>query len=280
MVSIVCSEDKKAIFEGIRKNAGLLFSMSVSFRNRVPMGFFFLVCMASYFFMPGSVFAQMNGNDSSIYRGAISTATNLYQQSAGDQSGLYNGALYPGYPYPFKKGIPFFISDQMDSGWVLYDNILYKGLRVQYDNLSEMVIVEDNGFPIVLNNKRLKAFKMGTRSFISEGKRETTIDGIDHWFYEVLQEGSCTVLKRILKTVTEDLSNNQTIDRLINPLDYYFFKIGAVIYPISAKKDLLAIFPAEKKEIKQFIKQNKLNFRRNKGDAFLRVAAYYEQIRK
>ncbi len=233
------------------------------------------------FFLAGPASAQMSGADSNFYQSALSRAINLYYESAADQSGLYNGALYPGYPFPFKEGDPFFNSNQFDTGSVVYDGLLYNRVQLRYDNLKDVVIINDNGYWIQLNDKKVNEFTIPGHHFISLGKKEVNIEGIDRWFYELLYPGDhILVLKKIMKTIEEDLSNGHDIERIIHTSNYYYIKKDSVLYPIEKKKDLNVVFPDKKKEIQQLFKKNKIKFRRDKENALLKVAAYFEPIRK
>jgi hypothetical protein len=237
--------------------------------------FFWIVSTCSCFFPAGHVIAQLSESDSSFYQLVVSGAVNLYHFSAGDQSGLYNGSLYPGYPFHFKNGSPFFNSNKLDTGSVIYDDILYENLPLLYDNLKDVVIIDDNGSQIQLNSKKISEFTLPGHHFIRLGKNDMNNSRIiNTGFYEILYNGYNSVLKRVIKTIEDDLSSGEVVERVIHQSDYYYFKKDNAIYPAENKKDITAIFSDRKKEVQQFIRKNKLNLRKDKENVLLRIASY------
>jgi hypothetical protein len=235
--------------------------------------------IALILFSAENLFAQLKEADSNLYQSAVSNAVSLYHASLTDQSGLCNGALYTGYLFRFKEGTPFFISEQRDSGSVFYDGILYQNLPLLYNNLDDVLIADDNGYPIKLNGKKVAFFTIPGHYFIRHEKADSGV-GINTGFYEVLYNGSINILKKTIKKIDEDISNGHTVDRIIRASDYYYIQKDSIIYTIENKNDITEILPSRKKEILQFIKKNKLNFRKDKENALVQIAAYYEQIRK
>jgi hypothetical protein len=243
---------------------------------------FFIKFTAIYFsfFSNLNGFAQLSAPDSNYYRSAVSTAINLYNRSSGDQSGLFNGMLYPGYPFLFKSGSPFFDSSRLDTGSVIYEGLLYEKLPLIYENLKDLVIINDNGFFIQLNNKKLNEFTIPGHHFIRQEENNKSNKSLTAGFYEVLYNGNIRVLKKTIKKIEDDLSSDNTVEKLITQSDYYFIKTDSTIFQVKNKKDIVDIFPDKKKEIKQFIKKNKLNFYDDKENTLIKITAYYEQIRR
>jgi hypothetical protein len=241
---------------------------------------FFCIILAYCCVTPSeNTFAQLSKADSSFYQSAISSAVYQYQVSEGDQSGLYNGAFYVEYPFHFKQGTPFFISSQLDTGSVLYDDILYKNILLQYDNLKDVVIANDNGYLIQLNNQKITEFTLTGHRFVRREKKDTSNSVVTTGFYEVLYNGNIIILKKTIKNIREDLSNGHDIERTIASSDYYFIQAKSAIYPIKNIKDLALILSDKKKEIQQWIKKNKPDFRMQKENVLLQIVAYYEQVR-
>ena len=80
--------------------------------------------------------AQSSPEDSLSLTKTINNALAIYYQSAGDQSRLYNGTEYTGYPFWFVEGSPFFLTDQPQRGSIIYDEVEYRDVDLQYDELS------------------------------------------------------------------------------------------------------------------------------------------------
>jgi hypothetical protein len=239
---------------------------------RIPLIFY---C----FFIAAKAYGQLNRADSSFYQSTVSEALDLYHQSAGDQSGLYNGPMYSGYPFRFESGTPFFGSGRLDTGSVFYDGILYLQVPLLYEDLKDLLIINDNGYFIQLKNKLVKEFSLPGHYFVRLGENDITTKGINTGFYEVLNQDSIAVLKKTVKKILDDLASDNVVQKQISQSVHYYIKTATAVYEINNERDILAIFPEKKKEIQQFVKKNKLNFNEDKGNTIIKIVVYYEQIR-
>jgi hypothetical protein len=96
----------------------------------------------------------------------------------------------------------------------------------------------------------------------------------------VLYNGTISVLKKTIKKIDDDISNGRSVEKIIKASDHYYIQKDNVIYTIENKNDVMEILPGMEREINLFIKKNKLDFRKNKENALIQLAAYYGQIRK
>ncbi len=196
-------------------------------------------CVAGY-----AAAAQINTGDSLFRRSAIAYAINTYQQSAGDQSGLYNGSLYPEYPFTFKEGSPFFLSDTWSTGSITYDHIPYNNIKMLYDNMKGVVIIEDNFYRMQLFEKKVNAFNIAGHSFI---RPENLTSDMPAGFYELLYDGKIDVLKKEIKSIHQDASVYEGIERSIIQSDNYYIRKNNLFYPIRKESDILAALIDKKK---------------------------------
>jgi len=70
------------------------------------------------------------------------------------------------------------------------------------------------------------------------------------------------------------------VERTVLVSSHYYIKKDGIMYPVWKESDITDILQDKKKEIKQFIKKNKLKFRKDKDNVLVQIAAYYEQITK
>lgn len=236
------------------------------------------IFFATSFFISQNALAQLSEADSSFYQSAISNTINFYHSSEGDQSPLYNGISYIHYPFRFREGTPYFAIEKPDTGSVYYDGTFYNKLLLIYNDLDDKLLTDDNGYLLELNKKKITAFTSAGHHFIRIEKN--SINDIRPGFYEVLYSGTATVLKKTMKKNNEDLSNGQNVQHYISSEDHYYIQKDKIIYIADNKKETGGIFPDKKKEILQYIKKNKLNFRKDKENALIQIATYYAQIRK
>ncbi len=243
-----------------------------------------LACLlAAGFFplLPSAAGAQQTGADTVILQSSLSAALHLYFSRASDQLGIFNGSLYPGYPFPFKKGSAFFSANRMDTGWVCYDGIVYERMPLKYDNLSGVVLVEDNGYMIELNSKSIGAFSIAGHLFIRLEKNDSSNKDVITGFYEVLFSGShIRLLKRIAKTVVDDLSGGELVEKLIQQEDFYYLCKAGTCFLVEGRGGIGDILSDRKTEVRQFMRKNKVKFREERENTLSELAAYYEQISK
>jgi hypothetical protein len=238
--------------------------------------FFRLLLVCSNLFFSAAAAAQLHGDDSAFYSAAVSAACREYQLSIGDQSGLYNGMLYPGYTFSFTGESPLFNTGIPDTGFVRYDGLLYTGVLVYYDDLSQIVFTDDNGYKVQLDNQKLAEFSIGSHHFIQVKNNQGTVPG----FYELLYSGGIRVLKQVIKKMSDQVSPGGTAEKLITATARFYIQKGSVLYPVENKNDLAKVLSDRKKDILRFIKKNKLKFRGNGENTLPVIAAYYDQIRK
>lgn len=224
--------------------------------------------------------SQWSADDSLIYRAAIANTEQVYFDRIGDQSPLYNGRLYYGYPFTFTAGIPFFLSREFRKSSLNYEGLLLENVPLLYDDLSEAVITLNRGFWIQLINERLSWFTIDGHQFIRIVVNKSNQDLYGTGFYEVLYEGHTVLLKKMVKKIREELTTSEGILRYIDEYPHYYVKMGNAYFPVNRKKEMLTVFSDHKKELSQFMRKNKLKFRKDPQGVLTKVTAYYDQIRK
>ena len=88
-------------------------------------------------------FGQLSANDSMIYQASIRSALTVYHQYLEKPSGLYNGGQYITYANLIKDDHPYFQSDSMNRGNIVYDSVLFENILMYYDIVKEQVVIND-----------------------------------------------------------------------------------------------------------------------------------------
>lgn len=229
-----------------------------------------------------TVKAQLSADDSVFLQKAVAHAVSLYRQSTGDQSGLYNGSQYAGYPFNFKDGgHPYFITDAAVAGSIVYDNTFYPGARLLFNEISDLLVFEDSTHRIQLISERVAAFSIGSNRFMRIVRDSLSSPLTATGFYNVLYEGRVTVLKKEVKSIREELrSVDDGVIRSIDKKLFYYIKKDSVYFPVGTKNTLLRIYKDKKKEIQQYIKANDLSFKKDRDNLLIKTGAYYDQLTK
>jgi hypothetical protein len=239
----------------------------------------FLFLTSFFFFSARSMVAQSPSDDSILYSKAVNHLIALYHQSSGDQSGLYNGSQHSGYPFSFEAGQPFFNNDKPGTGSVVYDGILYENVSLQYDEVQEALVMQDSTRRMRLLNDRIERFTLFNNNFIRIVKDTESTVLIRTGFYNLLYAGKTSMLKREEKIIREDPSTGVLL-RFVDSHVYYYIKMNNSYLSIKSKKGLLNIFKDKKKDIRQYIRKNKLSYRKDRDNTLIKTTAYYDQLIK
>jgi hypothetical protein len=224
--------------------------------------------------------AQTTTADTSNYAIAVQNAILAYHQYLSPQTSLYNGSEYVDYAYTITEGIPFFETSLFNIGSVEYNSMLYQNVPILYDEVLGEVVIQDTygRGKIILNTEKVTAFNLLNHHFVRLSPDSTGKSPIRTGFYDVLYQGNISVYRRQFKKILETITVSEGIRRTISIQDGYFIKKGTVYYVVSNKHDVLNITTDKKKEVQQFIRKNKLNIRKGKEVALIKIAAYYDQL--
>ncbi|ULQ50738.1 hypothetical protein [Flavihumibacter fluvii] len=244
----------------------------------VKRGLLFIISLPLFC---NKITAQAPAVDSAFYQQAVSNTIIVYQQLIGDQARIFNGIQYSGYPFSFAKGHPYFDSDVFSNGTIVYDNVLYPNVQLLYDELSDAIIIHLSMHKVQLSSERIAGFSLFDKKFIRITKDTASSSPISkEGFYQLVYEGNVTVLKREVKTVLDELSSSEGILRYIIPKQYYFIKKQNGYYPVYGKKEVLEIYSDRKKDVREYIKNNGLSFKKGPESMLAVVSAYYDQLTK
>jgi hypothetical protein len=224
--------------------------------------------------------AQPAAQDTSISSPAYGLALKQYHAYLDPEPNLYRGGQYAEYGFLLKEGHPFFGEDRLRKGTVIYHGILYENVSLLYDELLDLLVMPDpvTAFKIALIPYQVDAFTIENYSFVRLSdslNRSQPANG----FYQQLYKGHISLLKRERKTIREDVSDPSAgIQRFIDVHISYYLKRGDVYYSVNSKSSLLYALKDRAGEAKKFIRQNHLNFRKDKENALAKVVGWYDAL--
>jgi len=231
--------------------------------------------LISAFILPAKGFTQDSQADSSFYKAANENVLKIYLSDIKEQSGLLNGRMNIPYPFHFESGSPYFESEKFMNGDVVYDGVPYSDIPILYDQISTMIIMLAPYGRLQLTSEKVERFTLPGHHFLRLEK--DTLNKMTNGFYEQLYEGKIIVLKKVEKTIKEDLQSGVVL-RYIVQKDSYYLKDGNGYHPVKKKGEILDVLHDHKQELQQFIKKNKLKFRKDMSNAIVQVAGYYDQL--
>ena len=199
------------------------------------------------------------------------------QSRLGPDPRLYNGYEYIRNGIP-AKGFPFFDSAALQTGTLTYDGIFYQDLPLEYDVVSDQVVIADYTAKslISLISQKVAHFSIGPHPFRYINAEKTTLPKTG--FYEELYAaGPAALLARHEKKLV--FSSNREEQAKYYSDDTYFLELDGKFYRVDGEDALLDVLKDKKDVLKKYIRDNKIRFRRNLEKALIQTTAYYLQIR-
>ncbi len=234
----------------------------------------------SLFSLLNPIAAQSVIEDSSYRANALNYLVELYDTTTLENLHLYNGFEPSSYNYQ-TKGHPFFLTDQMEKGSIWYDGFKYKDRLLSYNLFQNEVITMhfNNVYRFSLINEKLQSFSIGDHIFVKLDADSGNGSVISTGFYDRLYNGqSVSVFAQRTKSLEEHITA-QNLETYFVQHNRYFIKIGGTYYLVSNKKSVLKLFGKQKKQIQDFLRKNKIKFRRDREYAMVRIAGFADQFK-
>jgi len=227
-------------------------------------------------------FAQTAVPDTLKQQPAYANAVRLYNAALGNQSPLYTGPEYNFYD-PIIKGSPFLLeSNSFSTGAVFYDNVQYTGVPLLYDMYADKLValLYNNFAKYMLIKERVKTFDINAHHFVHIVVDSTAAKKpvIKSGYYDERYNGKIAVLVKRGKTIQTISGGLIAAESSFNISTDYFLKKEDTYYSISGESSLLNVLKDYKKELQQYIKSNKIKFRKSPEDAMVKIATYYDHL--
>jgi hypothetical protein len=219
--------------------------------------------------------AQTTRPDTMLYSNAARDVIRTFNAAIGDQSEIYNGAEYKLYP-PAYKGSPYFQDENHGTpSLILYNGTWYKNVPVLYDVLNDEMIgfLNDNMF--VFRTDKLSQVYLSDHHFIylDAGKGNSLQPG----FYDELYNGKTQVLVKRIRTVQSSVSQ-QTVEVVYETKDIIYIRKGNSYQAVSSKGSVMDVMKDKKKQLNQYLGDNKIRYNSDREASIAKLAGYYDQI--
>jgi len=202
----------------------------------------------------------------------------FYFENLGDQSVLLNGTKYLGYPNYFKEGHPFYISNALQIGQIVYDHVQFENVKLQYDLVQDAIIFQDSIHRIQLINDKVEKFIILDQTFIRIEKDSQNTILHSSGFYNLLHDGNLKFIVKYIKTKKEAIVNTNELLGRFESSSFYYIKKNNQYHTINGKKDLFNLFRDKKGKITSYVKSLGFKYREDPENYILKVASYYDQL--
>ena len=237
----------------------------------MPKRLFYILLVCA---VPGHAAAQTV--DTNFHENALN-AVNIYYQSLGAESPLYNGSEYLEYAYTLQEGNPFFQSAAWVNGNIVFDGMNFNEVPMLYDIVKDQVIIEDfqKVYKINLPADKILQFTLSGHTFV---RILHNLPGqVKTGFYDQLYNGKIAVYARREKKIIEKYGGLQ-INNVVEQRTVYYIKKDSSYYAIKNKHALLDALKDKKKAIQQYFKEIHVKFREDPETVTKLVAEYYDKL--
>jgi hypothetical protein len=235
--------------------------------------FFFLLVLSS------PLFSQQHYKDSLFCNRSLDSAKAFYVHEAGANLSLYNGSEY--YRSPVStKGFPFFKREDQIEGSVFYDGNLYQHINLQYDIAKDELVIKNlqQNATVTLVAQKVTYFTLEHHNFVYVLPANKAADFIAPGFYETLLHSNISVLAKRMKKFSLALNAEDNSSKYAE-VNSYFLQKQDDYYSITDKNSLLVLLNDKKNQLKEYIRDNKINFKKDPEDAIIKIVTYYNQIK-
>ena len=232
-----------------------------------------LFTFLSFVLANGYLLGQNIKADSSFIADAKKNVIASYSNAMSAQSHLYNGGAYTEYISQNDEH-PYFI-DEWIEGSVTYDQEFHENVPLLYDIRADRLIV-DNQFSIkkvMLVFEKVSDFTIQDHHFVLLKDTPLTVG-----YYEIGYDGPSKVFVRHHKTMQSKAVDYSVVNIFEEKKLYYIYKNGT-FYPVRRKGSVLNLLEDKKKDLKKFIRDNKLQFGNDKARDISRLVQYYDQLK-
>jgi hypothetical protein len=207
------------------------------------------------------------------------SAISLYSNTLNEQLHLYNGKEYTEYSHAFEEGQPYFISNYLTDGTVTYDGNTYNDVPLLYNVVTDDVIIlaSNQVSKILLLKERVTAFSLSGHTFRNM-PADSLSENMRPGFYDILVAGKTGLVAKRSRLI--ESSVRQKVEYRITQKDRLYIRKNNGYFAVSNKKTLLEQLGDKRKEIQQYIRKNKLKFRKEAENTMVKTVEYYNQLIK
>jgi len=191
-----------------------------------------------------------------------------YEESVNTDKHYINGFLYA-ETFPGSRGHPFFQSEIWYDAELFMDGRHYMSLALRYDLYRDQLLYNHihttGSYILVLNNKLIEEFIIDGHHFskMKEG------------YYELLFEGKASFYVKWQKLLSDPTAKSVGEFSLIK--EWYILN-NSVFRKVSSKSGLLKALEDHRKEIKIYIRENRMVIKTGNESEVKHILEYYNHL--
>ncbi len=202
-----------------------------------------------------------------------------YQDTIDANQMLYNGKPWRNM-FPLIKENQFLFSKEFLPGSVTIRGKTFSDVRIKYDIFTDEIIIPFTPAGMLQVNKQMVdsfslIFQNKNYHFIKIPEGNVVFPG---GYYNVLYKGRTTLYARYSKKI-EKLADREEFDKFYQINSIYIIHEGEVFY-IPGRNDLFRILNVQKKEVRQFMKENNLKFSNEDPGSFIPFLRFIDDLKE
>ena len=220
--------------------------------------------------------AQGSAADTAYAKVAYNNAVNYYYKYTDKQARLYNGFLHIGYSHKI-EGVAYYPDNIWKKGTVVYDGLEFPDVNMMYDAYKdELVIQHFHRLMLTLHNEKVKEFSFNGNHFIRHVRDSIVKGSPSTGFYQELYKGKSTLMARRVKILEEEVTD--VLEQRFIPKNFYYINRNNAWHAVKTYKELRAVLKEKSKEIRQYLRKNKVKYRKEKERALILALQHFDEL--
>ncbi len=212
-----------------------------------------------------------------------------FDLSQGDHASWYdkqmkdaNSALYEGTFFPLtvysKNSHPLFEEMYWAVGEITYRGQTYLNVHAVYDISADIIVLRNPNLPadgrefLKINQAQVSEFKIHDKTFVRLDSTDQPPEGVG--FYQLLFDGDKVQLickRRKQKDV-------RALQTLYDERNRYYLVADDNYLPCRNRKSLIALLPGSKKQIKDYLKRNRIRIKPGRDNVMSEAVAFVDGL--
>jgi len=198
-----------------------------------------------------------------------------YLIEAKEYAALYTGKIETPYNVAFENH-PYLETSGYVSGTLCYNRVVYQDVLMRFDLFRDEITVVSPDVPhrVVLNNEKFNYAVLHGLTIIKSADEK----GAKTKFVVLLHNGTFPVVKKQTLRILEESLSDRTLSRTFQVQRQYVVYVNNIPYAVKNKNSILKLFADRKKELNEYAKQHKLNFKKGIEQSIIEMVTYYENL--
>jgi len=210
---------------------------------------------------PVSIYCQKHNNaDNRQNQSLLDSINTIY----GSDDLLINGRRYEPL-HVQASGNPYLFENDWRRGTLYIKGRIFNNVHCKYNIEKDKVVINTilhSGVPVqlIINNEYLDSFIIENHSFINVAVLKT--DKETAGYYEQIFNGDFKFLKKHNKTFLNKYNDLEPYGSYSKIRTEYYLYYNSRLFKVFSKKSFLKYFKPYKKEIKKFIRKNRIKYKK------------------